>query len=59
MSIVTSDLTFQGRASIDHIAVSEDLTVESFGAISNLHDGGTLSDHFGVVAAISAAPEAR
>ncbi len=55
MSIATADLTFQGRGSIDHIAVSEDLTVESIAAISNLHDGKPLSDHFGVAAGFSAA----
>ncbi len=59
MRIATADLTFQGRGSIDHIAVSEDLTVGSIGAISNHDDGRTLSDHFGIVAEISAAPGAR
>ena len=54
MSIATAGLTFQGRGSIDHIAVGDDFAVESFGAISNAHDGRRLSDHFGVVAEISA-----
>lgn len=50
MSIVTSELAFQGRRSIDHIAVSDDFSVEALDAISNVHDGLKLSDHFGVVA---------
>ena len=54
MSIATAALTFQGRGSIDHIALSEDLAAGSIGAISNVHDGRRLSDHFGVVAEISA-----
>ena len=54
MDIVTRELTFQGRGSIDHIALSEDLSVESLDAISNLHEGRKLSDHFGVVAEVSA-----
>lgn len=53
MSIVTSELNFQERRSIDHIAVSDDFSVEALDAISNIHDGGRLSDHFGVVAALS------
>ena len=58
MSIATADLTFRGRANIDHIAVSEDLTVGSVAAISNLHDGKPLSDHFGVAAEVSVTPAA-
>ena len=54
MRIVTSDLAFQGRKSIDHIAVSDDFAVESLEAISNIHVGQQLSDHFGVVADLSA-----
>lgn len=54
MTISTAGLTFQGRGSIDHIALSEDLTAESVDVISNIHDGGKLSDHFGVVASVSA-----
>lgn len=54
MSIATADLTFRGRANIDHIAVSDDLSVASSAAISNLAEGRTLSDHFGVVADITA-----
>ena len=53
MRIVTSELVFQGRRNIDHIALSEELTVESLDIISNIHDGMDLSDHFGVVAEVS------
>ena len=54
MTIATSALTFQRRRCIDHIALSEDLATESLGVISNIHDGRKLSDHFGVVADVSA-----
>ena len=53
--IVTSGLEFQGRGSIDHIALGGDLEAESVGAISNLQEEGKrLSDHFGVFARVSA-----
>ncbi len=52
--IATSDLAFQGRKSIDHIALSNDLEVGSLDVISNIHEGRKLSDHFGVVAGLSA-----
>ena len=54
MTIATSAIGFQGRRSIDHIALSADLSAESIGVISNIHDGRKLSDHFGVVAEVSA-----
>ena len=50
MAIVTSDLALSQRKSIDHIAMSEDLATKRVGVISNIHEGGTLSDHFGVYA---------
>ena len=53
MTVKTAALAFQGRRSIDHIASSDDLTVESLGVISNIHDGRKLSDHFGVVVGLS------
>ncbi len=53
MRIATSDLAFQGRRSIDHIALSVDLAVTSLGVISNIQEGRKLSDHFGVVADLS------
>ncbi len=52
MAIVTSALAFQGRRSIDHIALSDDLAVESLDIISNIHGVRELSDHFGVVAGL-------
>ena len=56
MSIATATLAFQGRRSIDHIALSEDLAVGSLGMINNIHEDGKLSDHFGVLADLSAQP---
>lgn len=53
MRIATSNLAFQGRKSIDHIALSEDFRVETSGVVSNVHDGRKLSDHFGVFAELS------
>ena len=54
MTIATERLAVQGRGSIDHVALSEDLAAESVSAISNIHDGRKLSDHFGVVTSVSA-----
>ena len=54
MRIVTSDLAFEGRASIDHLALSADLVATSVSALSNLREGKKLSDHFGVAARLSA-----
>ncbi len=53
MTITTSDLAFQGHRSIDHIALSADLTTESAEAINNCHGEKRLSDHFGVVADVA------
>ena len=53
MRVATSGLAFQGRPSIDHIALSADWTVGSLGVISNVHGGTELSDHFGVFADVS------
>ncbi len=53
MTVATSDLAFQRRRSIDHIAFSVDLTAESVSIISNAHGERRLSDHFGVVADLS------
>ena len=53
MEIATSGLVFQGRKSIDHIALSPDWAVSSVSVISNIHEGRKLSDHFGVVADLS------
>lgn len=56
LKIVTSELDFGQRKSIDHIAISEDLAAESRGVISNVLNGRQLSDHFGVYAGLSARP---
>ena len=56
MTIVTSALAFQGRKCIDHLALSNDLAFTSLGVVSNIHEGKNLSDHFGVVAGLSALP---
>ena len=54
MTIATAAVGFQGRRSIDHIALSADLSAEKISAISNIHDERKLSDHFGIVAEVSA-----
>ena len=53
VTIATSTLGYQGRRAIDHIALSDDLVVESLGTISNLHGNRKLSDHFGIFAYLS------
>ena len=57
LAIVTAGLTFQGRGSIDHIALSSELKVESLGAIGNIQEGRKLSDHFGVFAQVWDSPD--
>ena len=39
MKIATSELAFQGRKSIDHIALSDDWVVGSLDVISNIYEG--------------------
>ena len=53
VGIATANVAFQGRRSIDHIALSKDLEVDSLDVLSNIEDGRTLSDHFGIVAEVS------
>lgn len=53
LSIVTAGLGFRGKRTIDHIALSGDLAAESLGVVSNVHQNGDLSDHFGVGAELS------
>ena len=53
LRIVTADLAFQGRKSIDHIALSEDWAVDYVDAISNIREGRKLSDHFGIASDVS------
>jgi endonuclease/exonuclease/phosphatase family metal-dependent hydrolase len=50
LTIVSSEIAFLGRKSIDHIALSGDLAAESLEAINNISEGRRLSDHFGVAA---------
>ena len=52
-AILTADTAFQGRKTIDHIALSKDLAAESLHTISNVQGEGSLSDHFGVAARVS------
>ena len=54
MTIATAGLVFRGRRSIDHVALSSDLTAEKLSVISNLDGERKLSDHFGVVTGLSA-----
>ena len=54
MTIVTADIAFQGRKSVDHIVLSKDLFSVELHAISNDQEGVRLSDNFGVAAAITA-----
>ena len=56
MTIVTVDVSFEGRRNIDHIALSADLTCETVEPISNIHNATKLSDHYGIVATVSAVP---
>ena len=50
--IATAEVEFQGRRSIDHIALSAGLMAQSHNVVINLHDGRKLSDHFGVAAEV-------
>ena len=54
ITIATAALGFGGRRVIDHVALSDDLSAQSLRLISRFHDLGTLSDHHGVVAELSA-----
>ncbi|MYE32509.1 MAG: endonuclease/exonuclease/phosphatase family protein [Chloroflexi bacterium] len=55
MTIATGAVGFRGRRTIDHIALSDDLVVESIDVVSNINVGGTrLSDHFGIAAEVTA-----
>ena len=55
MTIATSAVGLRGRRSIDHIAVGDDMAVEYLDVIDNVDGKTRLSDHFGVVAALSLA----
>lgn len=53
MTIATAALGFQGRRTIDHIALSENLAIRSLSVVSNIHGESKLSDHFGIAATLS------
>lgn len=53
MSIVTAAIGFQGRRTIDHLVLTDDMAAESLSVISNVHGERKLSDHFGVAATLS------
>ena len=50
ITIATSAVGLRGHRSVDHIALGDDLTVESLGLIDNQDNGRQLSDHFGIYA---------
>ena len=54
LTIVTAGLGLRGRRAIDHIAISGELSAVSLTTIDNRHGEQRLSDHFGVVAELSA-----
>ena len=54
VTIVTAELAYEGRKSIDHVVVSDDLAAESVEVIGNYDGEQRLSDHFGVVVDINA-----
>ena len=54
LTLATAALGHVGRNTIDHVAISSDLVVEALGVVSNIHGERKLSDHFGVVAELSA-----
>ena len=52
--IPTASLSHDGKPCIDHVALGSGLSVESLDAISNIDPAGKrLSDHFGIIAAIT------
>lgn len=54
MTIVTSELAYRGRKSIDHVVLGGDLGAERVGVIDNFDGERRLSDHFGVVVEVAA-----
>lgn len=53
LTIATSALGYRGSRSIDHMALSEELTAESLSVIGNMAGERKLSDHCGVGAILS------
>ena len=52
---VATDGGFDCGSLIDHVAVSDDVTVTSIEAWSNVVDGHRLTDHSGVAVTLSSA----
>lgn len=50
VTLVTSELEYRGRRTIDHLGLSADIATAFLGVISHIHGEKKLSDHFGVVA---------
>lgn len=59
LTIVTAELEYRGRRTIDHIALSDDLAAAALEPISNAYGRPAaerqLSDHYGIAASISLA----
>ena len=52
MTIATAGVGLRGRRTLDHIGLSDELSAETLGVLSNICGESRLSDHFGVVAAL-------
>ena len=59
ITVATADLEFGGRKTIDHLAITGDLSADRLCTIDNITDDGKLSDHFGVVANLSRTADHR
>jgi len=53
LTVATAGLGLRGRRTIDHIAISGDLSAAALTTIDNMDGDRRLSDHFGVVATLS------
>ena len=53
LTIATAGLGLRGRRTIDHIAISGDLSAAALTTIDNFDGDRRLSDHFGVAATLS------
>ena len=53
MTIVTSELVYEGRKSIDHVVLSDDLATDRVEAIGSFDGERRLSDHFGVAVEVA------
>lgn len=52
MTIATAGIGLRGRRTLDHVALSDDLSAESLGVLGNIHGESRLSGHFEVVATL-------